>query len=733
MPAKTGNEGLRSRTGSGLNPAAATRRRLVAVVGNPNAGKTTLFNSLTGSFQKVGNYPGVTVEKVSGTLKLEEEIVEVIDVPGLYSLIPVSEDEHVAVNVIRGREEGVPVPDLLLYVMDAGNLERNLFFFTQIAELGLPTVVALTMVDRVEKNGKSIDVNRLSDLLGCDVVPIVGHKGRGLNDLKAVLERNLGELRPINFRIQTSDPIDTHVALLRERMARVGAAFSSAEIREAIQKPSEQFTRFLADFPELEEPFTEARQAVAVGVQNDAPDVATRYQWSAMVQHSVITEADKPPKRSFTDKLDAILVHRVFGLIVFVGMMYLVFQSIYTFAQPMMDGIQWVFDTLGGFIGPKLAGVPILQSLVVDGLIGGVGSMLVFLPQILILFFFVAFLEGTGYLARAAFLMDRLLGWCGLNGRAFIPLLSSFACAIPGIMAARVMPDKKSRLATIMVAPLMSCSARLPVYLLLISAFIYPKFGAFWAGFALFAMHFLGLLVAIPIVFFLNRNVIKGKRLPFLLELPPYQWPRWRDVWLAMYFRGKVFVQTAGTIIVAMSIIIWALSYFPRSNEDDARFRQTYVATHPAAVQEDIDRYAEEEQRAHSFLGRFGKTIEPVFAPAGFDWRITTSILAAFPARETVVPSLGIMFNQGGDVDEGSQGLQKSLAEARWPDGRPLFTGWTAVGLMVFFALCAQCMATLATVKRETNSWKWAAFMFTYMTLLAYLAAVGINQLSKLF
>jgi ferrous iron transport protein B len=364
--------------------------------------------------------------------------------------------------------------------------------------------------------------------------------------------------------------------------------------------------------------------------------------------------------------------------------------------------------------------------------------MLVFLPQILILFFFISLLEGPGYLARAAFLMDRLLGWCGLNGRAFIPLLSSFACAIPGIMAARVMPDKNSRLATILVAPLMSCSARLPVYILLIGAFIEPKYGAFWAGFALFAMHFLGLLVAIPVVWVLNRKVIKGKRLPFLLELPPYQWPKWRDVWLAMYFRGKIFVKTAGTIIVFMTVLIWGLSYFPRLGaERESQVRQDVASRLGSASQNEIRvaqaRAVDEEQLANSVLGRFGKTIEPVFLPAGFDWRITTSILSAFPARETVVPSLGIIFSLGGDVDEGSSDLSKALSDATWPDGRPLFTVWTSVGLMVFFALCAQCMATLATVKRETNSWKWAAFMFTYMTVLAYIGAVFVNMLGRLF
>lgn len=379
-----------------------------------------------------------------------------------------------------------------------------------------------------------------------------------------------------------------------------------------------------------------------------------------------------------------------------------------------------------------------LQSLVVDGLIGGVGGMLVFLPQILILFFFIAVLEGTGYLARAAFMMDRLLGWCGLNGRAFIPLLSSFACAIPGIMAARVMPDPKARLATILVAPLMSCSARLPVYLLLIGVFVEPRYGAVWAGVALFAMHMVGLLIAIPIVWLFNRKLLKSKRLPFLLELPPYQWPKWKDVWLAMFVRGRVFVKTAGTIIVAMSILIWAASYFPRSDEaaNQARFEQNWVAAGNSVEDESFEdaqaKFVAEQQLERSYLGRLGKTIEPAFVPAGFDWRITTSILAAFPAREVVIPSMGIIFSLGGDVDEESGDLRSAMIEATWPDGRPLLTIWTAFGLMIFFALCCQCNATLAAIKRETNSWKWPVFVFFYMTTLAYIAAVVINQIGRL-
>jgi ferrous iron transport protein B len=709
---------------------------LVAIVGNPNAGKTTLFNALTGSHQKVGNYPGVTVEKVTGTIKVGNEPIECVDVPGLYSLSPVSEDEQVASNVISGRGFGDRRPDLLVVVLDATNLERNLYLFSQLAEGGYPMVVALTMVDRLEQNRQKIDLVKLQDLLGVEVIPIVGHKERGLEQLKHAILRGLAEPRLATVELDLPDAVETRVAFLRERLARLGADFSKGEVRRGLMHPDKEFSGFLKEYPEIQEAFVKARHELSeLGVLKPALDVDTRYRWAGMIQHTVLQNLEGPKRAlSITDRIDRVLTHRVFGLAIFVGVMYLVFQSIYTFAQPFMDLITNGFNSLQSFISPHLAWSPIVQSLIVDGLIKGVGAMLTFLPQILILFFFVAFLEGTGYLARAAFLMDRLLGWCGLNGRAFIPLLSSFACAIPGIMAARVMPDAKSRLATILVAPLMSCSARLPVYLLLIGAFIQPRFGNFWAGFTLFAMHFLGLLVAIPVVWVLNRQILRGKRLPFVLELPPYQWPRWRDVWLAMYFRGKVFVKTAGTIIVFMSVLIWALAYFPQLGPaQKSTMAAQYSTTHPGDSQDQVDRYVQQQQLAGSVLGRFGRSIEPVFRPAGFDWRITTSILSAFPARETVVPSLGIIFSLGGDVDEKSENLQKVLAEATWPDGRPLFTPWTAVGLMVFFALCAQCMATLATVRRETNSWKWPVFMFSYMTILAYIAAVGVHQLGRLF
>jgi ferrous iron transport protein B len=665
-----------------VRPPTVTRHiPLVALVGNPNAGKTTVFNALTGARQKVGNYPGVTVERISGFVDIDGFSVEFVDVPGIYSLTPMSEDEKVATDVIQGLRVDERPPDLFVVVMDAANLERNLFLLSQVRDLGVPILVTLTMTDMLELRGTGIQIGELEKDLGVRVIPVVGHKGTGVLELRqAVSDCLVGRpAHPSHDRQERECP-------------HCGSAASCAH------------------------------------------DVQSRYAWATGVCSRAVSRAEGEPKPAFSDRLDKIVLHKVWGMIVFFGLMYLVFQSIYTLASPLMDGITWVFGSLGNAVKPTLAGSPFLQSLVVDGLIGGVGTVITFLPQILILFLFVAVLEGTGYLSRAAFLMDRLLSVCGLNGRAFIPLLSSFACAVPGIMAARVMPDPKSRLATILVSPLMSCSARLPIYLLVIGAFVEPIYGPFWAGVSLFGMHLIGMGVAIPMVWIINKGVVKGKNLPFLLELPAYQLPKWRDVWLAMYLRGKLFLKTAGTTIVVLSLVVWALLYFPRSAEADQSYRNEYAQTVRARTgAPSIETYVKGRQLQESYMGRLGHAIEPVFAPAGFDWRLSTAILAAFPAREVVVSSLGIIFNLGEDQTETSDGLRGALQSATWPDGRKLMTPFTAVGFMVFFALCCQCMATLAAIRRETNSWKWPIFVFAYMTTLAYLAAVGVQMVGRLF
>jgi ferrous iron transport protein B len=417
-----------------------------------------------------------------------------------------------------------------------------------------------------------------------------------------------------------------------------------------------------------------------------------------------IAKIEPSPAAARPYAIDRLFTHRVGGLLVFLAFMFGVFASVYWIAKPLMDGIKWLFDSFGVWAGGALAGHPMLQSLVVDGVIKGAGGVIVFLPQILILFLFVAVLEDSGYMARAAFLMDKVFSWTGLNGKSFVPMLSSFACAVPAIMTTRTIEDPKARLSTILVSPLMSCSARLPVYVLMIGAFIEPKYGPLWAGVALFAMHMLGLVVAIPIAFVINRFLLKLRPLPFILEMPPYRMPRALSVGRRMFLSGREFVVRAGTVIFAISIVIWALSYFPR----------------PASP--DIDKSAALEQ---SILGRFGKAVQPVFAPAGFDWKTTVAVLAAFPAREVVVSTLGILYS----VEDGGS-LNKEMAQAKWPDGRPVFTPAMAAAVMVFFAFCLQCGSTMAVMAREA-SWKWAGFAFVYMTTLAWIGAVATYQIGR--
>jgi ferrous iron transport protein B len=717
----------------GVTESRAPRRHAwVVIAGNPNSGKTALFNALTGSFQKVGNYPGVTVEKVVGRAQLGDLTVDLIDAPGLYAFEALSEDERIALDLIHGRN-AEPKPDLYLYVLDALHLERNLFLFSHFVESQFPTVIALTMTDVLQKEGKSIHASRLSEILGVDVVPVISHKDVGIEELKEAIRNNI--IHPKVPKGNLAEVfLEAKVEAVSAALFRVGVDYSREQIREALLGHPNDLEARISTTPSAYEVFLSAQKEVKEILQS--PQNLTslhRYRWAEIIARQVLEKRPGPRSASRSDQLDKILTHKFFGLLIFIGLMYLVFQSIYTLAVPLMNGIEMGVNVIGEWARKGLSPFPVLESLVVDGILAGVSSALIFLPQIVILFFFIAILEGSGYLARAAFLMDRLLSWCGLNGRAFVPLLSSFACAIPGVMATRVIPDHKTRLATILVAPLMSCSARLPVYLLVIGAIIEPNYGPVWAGVALFGMHFLGLLVAIPVSLLLTRGLSRRKSLPVVLELPPYQPPKMRDVFLTMYLRAKAFLRVAGTIIVTLSIVLWALLYFPRSPEDFDRYHQEYQSL-PLAVKEKIkeENYIQSRQVENSYLGRFGHSIEPLFRPAGFDWRLSTAILSAFPAREVVVPSLGIMFSIGGDVDESSGDLRQAIAHATLPDGRPLMTPYTAAGFMVFFALCCQCMGTLAVVRRETGSWRWSLFLFSYMTALAYIGAVLVHQVGRL-
>ena len=703
----------------------------IALVGNPNTGKTTLFNRLTGSRQKIGNYPGVTVEKKYGTWPLAGRAATLVDLPGAYSLAASSPDERVALDFLTGPLAGETKPDVVVCVVDASNVVRNLFLASQVADLGLPLVIALNMSDAADQAGIHIDAALLSRHLGVPVVRTVATKGEGIGALEKAVVRAVDE-HLLMAQVPWPEAVGRAVKYLAAGLEKEGVpALEAGELRRILFDPRSAVLE-RAGWPPDADPqplLSAARDILTVaGFHPVSAEALLRYEHLGHVTADAVRFPEQR-RRTWTERIDGVLTHRVAGLLIFAALMFLVFQSIYAWAGPFMELIETSVAVVQEHVAPWLAAWPAVQSLVVDGVVGGVGGVIVFLPQILILFFFIALLEDTGYMARGAFLMDKMFGWCGLNGKSFVPMLSSYACAIPGILATRTIEDPRARLTTILVAPLMSCSARLPVYTLMIGAFIEPSFGALVAGFTLFAAHLIGLAVAVPVAWSLNKFVLRTRPQPFLLEMPPYRRPRLRDILWRMWERAREFLVRAGTVIVAMTIIIWALVYFPRPPE----VREQTVATlsalnDPSAVEQAVSTAYLEQ----SYLARAGRAVQPLFAPAGFDWKITVGVLASFPAREVIIATLGTIYGIGQDVDEASGDLRSALARDLWTHGeragQPVFTVPVALAIMVFFALCLQCGATVAVMAKEAN-WGWAVFGFVYMTLLAWLGAVLTYQL----
>ena len=720
----------------------------VAVIGNPNTGKTTLFNALTGMNQHVGNYPGVTVERKVGSTQLDATTrIDLIDLPGTYSLAARSPDEMIAVDVLLGQQEGAPKIDAVLAIADASNPERNFYLISQLCELNMPVVVALNMMDVAESKGIQIDVANLSAALGTRVVAICANKGKGIPELRAALKSALNEKTAPMGKLPTfPEPMTAEVDLLaselKTQLASVKRDVNRLEaMRILVDKggyAEKRLATLLGD--NFHDDLDEHRQR-ASKIPLPAEEVRVRYAWVKTVLADALKRPAQPPPTS-SDAIDRVLTHWFSGTLIFAALMMLVFQSIFQWADPVMKLISGGFDALGNYIGAHMA-EGALKSLICDGVIHGVGGVLVFMPQICILFAFIAILEDCGYMSRAAFLMDRLLSHAGLSGKSFIPMLSSFACAVPGIMATRTIENQRDRLTTILIAPLMSCSARLPVYSIMIAAFI-PKttyLGGWFSlrGLTLFGMYGVGIFVAVPVAWILKKTLLKGETPPFLIELPSYKIPDWRTVMLRVYDRGKAFVWRAGTIILAVSVVVWALSYFPHSSDVGARFdKQREAVNASTATAEEKEKLLSElemsesgEYLRDSYFGRMGHSVEGVFRPLGWDWRISMAAMASFPAREVVVATLGTIFNLGKDQDEESDSLRSALQNATWDNStRKLFNVPVALSLMVFFALCSQCAATLATIKRETNTWRWPLFSFTYMTVLAYLGAMLVYQVT---
>ncbi len=720
----------------------------VALIGNPNTGKSTLFNALAGVRQRVGNYPGVTVEKKTGHMTHAGQAFTLIDLPGTYSLAPRSPDEMVAVDVLLGRRADSPPPDAILCIVDASNLERNLYLVSQALELGLPTVVALNMIDVAESRGVKIDHAELSRRLGAPVVLVQANRRHGLPELSQKLADVVAQPAP-ERESPFPEAFQSEVRALGEQLQRDSGTNVPRYLVERLLLDTSNYLEGVLGGPHhegLTKSLAAARtRLAAAGAPVPAVEAIARYAWVGKTLDGALA---RPAVRQKTrsDGIDRILTHKVWGTLIFAAAMMIVFSSIFLLASYPMDWIEQAQGWLQEQVGATMAEGP-LKALLIDGIIGGVGSVVVFLPQILILFGLIALLEDCGYMARAAYLMDKLMSRVGLSGKSFIPLLSSFACAIPGIMATRVIENRRDRLTTILVAPLMSCSARLPVYTLLCGMLPAKKFlfGLLTlSGLTLFAMYLLGIVVAMLVAWALKRSLLRGATPPFVMELPGYKFPSPSTVFYRMAERGWAFLQRAGTIIFAVSVLVWAANYFPRDEAavegPFAAERETLEATlanagateasQLAATErlDEIDREVAGLYQQRSFLGQAGKWIEPVVRPLGWDWRIGAAAIASFPAREVVIGVLGVIYNAGDDPEESS--LRERLARAKW-DGtdRPIYTVPVALSIMVFFALCAQCAATLAVIKRETNSWGWPVFTFVYMTVLAYVGALATFQI----
>jgi ferrous iron transport protein B len=746
-----------------MSVAATNRVFTVALIGNPNTGKSTLFTALAGVRQRTGNYPGVTVEKKIGQLELDGRRLSLIDLPGTYSLAPRSLDEMLAVDVLMGRRSDVPAPDAVLCIVDASNLERNLYLVSQVLSIGLPTVIALNMIDVARDRGMRIDSALLSQRLGVRVVEVQANQRRGIGELKQALLATVGQpatAATTPFPQAFASEVASLSPLVRDQG---GKPLPPYLIERLLLDTSGYLEREVHSQQNGELPHTLAAargRLAAAGFPVPAVEAVARYDWVARVLADVVNRPRERPK-TWTDALDRVLTNRVWGTLVFVALMLAMFSSIFIVADTPMGWIDSAFGALASWIeGSMPEGA--LRSLLADGVVAGVGGVVVFLPQILILFLFIAILEDCGYLARAAYLMDKLMVRVGLSGKSFIPLLSSFACAIPGVMATRVIENRRDRLTTILVAPLMSCSARLPVYVLLIGAFVPQReYLGGWIGLqglTLFAMYLVGIVTAVVVALILKRTLLRGATPPFVMELPPYKIPGLIIVLSRMFDRGWAFVRRAGTLIVAVAIVVWVLLYYPHdpaavaeslsqqqaaleaqlADETLSPSQRDGLTQQLALHRDDAERekLAQGEAQRQSLLGRMGRAIEPAVQPLGWDWRVASAVIASFPAREVVLGTLGVIYNLGDvaiDEEEGQTQLQSQLQNATWDGSNiPVFNLPVALSLMVFFALCAQCAATLAVIKRETNSWRWPLFTFAYMTGLAYLGALATYQIGML-
>lgn len=680
--------------------------------------------------QKIANYPGVTVEKHLGVFRHDDAVLQLIDLPGTFALSAHSMDERIAVDVALGRMQGMDRPDGVLAVIDATHLYQSLSLLLQLMELGLPVLVALTMNDAAEASGIRVDVSELeSKLGGIRVCPIVAPTGRGLNALREALVALPGtaKAQPQSYWPE----LDEVIAELENDLSNIPRIEIS---RAVIEGEGDLFTAVAAA---LGEDGGKRILAVREKLRSDKPllarDAQQRYAWVRQLLTAV--QRSSPPT-SLTGIFSGNWLNQpIPGTIGLFVVMAVVFQAVFAWATPLMEFIDAGASALGALVSSILpAGA--LSSFVADGIIAGVGSVIIFLPQILILFLFIIMLEDSGFLARSAYLMDRAMRSVGLSGQSIIPMISSFACAVPGIMASRVIPDRRDRIATIIAAPFMTCSARLPVYALLISAFVPEQsVGIFnLQGLILMGLYLLGIVAGMVTALVLKKTALRGPKPAFALMLPEFRRPNLNTVLMQLWGRVKVFLRRAGTVIFTVAVIVWALAYYPRSHDVQTSLLVQQTAAEleytGEALENELHRMgnrAAAQQLEQSYLGRAGKLIEPLFRPLGWDWRVSAAVIAGFPAREVVVAVLGTVYAVGAEADEAT--LAERLQSARHTDGSAVYTLPMVIGLLIFYACCLQCAATLAVIRRETNGWRWPIFAWLYMTSLGYFGALLVYQL----